>query len=138
MARCAKCLIIEGSEGALACQITGCPHAFGELTAIQIKRATMVENRPQRPETPDPIVARLSPHQIAGHTPPKPGSRPRGRPRKVIEGYGQYPRTGPSVTVYDRDAGVGALPANLRSRLRQATSRTRPSRRRGATSNATS
>jgi hypothetical protein len=50
-----------------------------------------------------PDMARLSPHQRAGRTPPRPGSRPRGRPRKNSE----------PVTVYDRDAGVGQLPTNL-------------------------
>ena len=109
MARCPKCLILEGSEGALACEITGCPRTFGELTPTALKAATVAESRTTpsivagNPVNDVPDSAQLSRYQRAGHTPPKPGSRPRGRPRNPIA----------SMTVYDRDLGVGEIPANL-------------------------
>jgi hypothetical protein len=110
MARCPKCLILEGSPGALACEMERCPRSFADLNFADLRRAT--GDKPAHPTSvkdPVPISAQMSKYQRAGHTPPKPGSRPRGRPRKVID-----PRPTAPVTVYDRDAGVGALPPNLR------------------------
>jgi hypothetical protein len=115
MARCPKCLILEGSPGALACEMERCPRLFADMNGAQLRAATgdkagnreFLAGNTTDPEShnqvgkiqPDPL-AHLSPHQRAGHTPPKPGSRPRGRARK----------NGAPVTVFDRDVGVGAAP----------------------------
>jgi hypothetical protein len=67
---------MEGSPGALAFVIEGCPHAFAELTNADVYAiVSSTRVKPQRR-----IVSEA--HHLAGSRPPKPGSRPRGRPRK--------------------------------------------------------
>jgi hypothetical protein len=123
MARCPKCLILEGTEGARFCAIAGCPQVFAELdrgavsTALKAPANSTPRRRPKRvsyseflaDDTTDSESDNQSgisqpesqPDVIAAQPPVRTSAR---RPRKT---------TAP-VTVYDRDAGVGEVPTNLR------------------------
>jgi hypothetical protein len=116
MARCPKCLILEGTEGARLCQIVGCPQVFSELDQRAVHAAVRGGKekpgpKPKRAsysEFLEENTAASESHNQSGilqpvSQPDVVSARPRGRPRKSTA----------SVTVYDRDARIGELPTNL-------------------------